>query len=98
MLSLIAKKGGMTIIKDEKGEEISTLTVTGWRMCIDYRRLNKNTKKDHFPLPFMDQLIERLSYHDFFCFLDGYPGFFQIPIHLSDQEKTHYFHMSIWDI
>ena len=57
-------------------------------MCIDYRRLNKYTKKDHFPLPFMDQMLERLSNHAFFCFLDGYSGFFQIPIHLSDQEKT----------
>ena len=57
-------------------------------MCIDYRRLNKNTKKDHFPLPFMDQMLERLSNHAFFCFLDGYSGFFQIPIHPSDQEKT----------
>ena len=85
---VVPKKGGMTIVKDDKGNDISTRTVTGWRMCIDYRRLNKATKKDHYPLPFMDQMLERLVGHSYFCFLDGYSGFFQIPIHPEDQEKT----------
>ena len=57
-------------------------------MCIDYRRLNTATKKDHYPLPFIDQMLERLAKHKFFCYLDGYSGFFQIPIHPDDQEKT----------
>jgi len=57
-------------------------------MCIDYRKLNKATRKDHFPLPFIDQMLERLAKHSHFCYLDGYSGFFQIPIHPSDQEKT----------
>ncbi|CAM8951355.1 unnamed protein product [Rhodiola kirilowii] len=57
-------------------------------MCIDFRKLNKATKKDHFPLPFIDQMLERLAKHDYFCYLDGYSGFFQIPIHPQDQEKT----------
>ncbi|CAM8923584.1 unnamed protein product [Rhodiola kirilowii] len=57
-------------------------------MCIDYRKLNKATLKDHFPLPFIDQILERLAKHKFFCYLDGYSGFFQIPIHPEDQEKT----------
>ena len=56
-------------------------------MCIDYRNLNKATRKDHFPLPFIDQLLERLAQHLFFYYLDGYYGFFQIPIHPEDQEK-----------
>jgi Reverse transcriptase (RNA-dependent DNA polymerase) len=56
-------------------------------MCIDYRRLNKATRKNHFPLPFIDQLLERLAKHSYFCYLDGYFGFFQIPIHPQDQEK-----------
>ena len=57
-------------------------------MCIDYRKLNKATRKDHFPLPFIDQLLERLAQHSFFCYLDGYSEFFQISIHPEDQEKT----------
>jgi hypothetical protein len=57
-------------------------------MCIDYRKLNKATKKDHFPLPFINEMLERLGNHAYFCFLDGYSGFMQIPIHLDDQHKT----------
>jgi hypothetical protein len=87
-VQVVPKKGGMTVIKNDKNELIPTRTVTGWRMCIDYRRLNVATKKDHFPLPFIDQMLERLANHKFFCYLDGYSGFFQIPIHPEDQEKT----------
>ena len=57
-------------------------------MCIGYRKLIKATRKDHFPLPFIDQMLERLAKHSHFCYLDGYSGFFQIPIHPKDQEKT----------
>ncbi|KAL0730269.1 hypothetical protein Bca4012_026362 [Brassica carinata] len=57
-------------------------------MCIDYRKLNSASRKDHFPLPFIDQMLETLANHPFYCFLDGYSGFFQIPIHPNDQEKT----------
>lgn len=46
------------MITNEKNELISTKTVTGWRMCIDYRRLNQATRKDYFPLSFMDQMIK----------------------------------------
>ena len=48
---------------NEKGEEVPTRLTTGWRVCIDYRRLNEVTRKDHFSLPFMDQLLERISGH-----------------------------------
>ena len=65
-----------------------TRLTTGWRVCIDYRRLNKVTRKDHFHLPFMDHLLERISGHPFYCFLDGYSGYFQIEIAAEDQEKT----------
>jgi len=50
-VQVVPKKGGMTIIKNDKDELISTRTVTRWRMCIDYRKLNDVTRKDHYPLP-----------------------------------------------
>jgi hypothetical protein len=84
----VPKKGGLTMVKNEKNELIPQRTVTGWRMCIDYRKLNKATKKDHFPLPFIDEMLERLASHTYFCFLDGYSGYMQIPIHPDDQHKT----------
>ena len=73
---------------NEKGEEMSTHLTTGWRVCIDYRRLNEVTRKDHFPLPFMDQLLERISGNPFYYFLDGYSRYFQIEIAVEDQEMT----------
>ncbi|CAA7041499.1 unnamed protein product [Microthlaspi erraticum] len=84
----VPKKGGITVIKNDKEELIPTRTIVGHRMCIDYRKLNSASRKDHFPLPFIDQMLERLANHPFYCFLDGYSGFFQIPIHPNDQEKT----------
>ncbi|CAA7035438.1 unnamed protein product [Microthlaspi erraticum] len=83
----VPKKGGITVIKNDKEELIPTRTIVGHRMCIDYRKLNSASRKDHFPLPFIDQMLERLANHPFYCFLDGYSGFFQIPIHPNDQEK-----------
>ena len=73
---------------NEKGEDIPTCLNIGWRVCINYRRLNAVTRKDHFPLPFIDQLLERISKHPFYCFLDGYSRYFQIEIVVEDQEKT----------
>nr|GFB22052.1 hypothetical protein [Tanacetum cinerariifolium] len=55
----VPKKGGMTVIKNDENELVPTRLVTGWRVCIDYRKLNEATRKDHFPLPFMDQMLER---------------------------------------
>ncbi|KAK1441342.1 hypothetical protein QVD17_07190 [Tagetes erecta] len=58
-VQVVPKKGGMTVVTNEKNELIPTRTVTGWRVCIDYRKLNDATRKDHFPLPFIDQMLER---------------------------------------
>nr|GEY21421.1 reverse transcriptase domain-containing protein [Tanacetum cinerariifolium] len=84
----VPKKGGFTVIENEENELIPTRLVTGWRVCIDYRKLNEATHKDHFPLPFMDQMLERLAGNEYYCFLDGFSGYFQIPIDPRDQEKT----------
>nr|GFA29145.1 reverse transcriptase domain-containing protein [Tanacetum cinerariifolium] len=84
----VPKKGGFTIVENAKNEIIPTYFVTGWRVCIDYRKLNEATRKDHFPLPFMDQMLERLEGNEYYYFLDGFSGYFQIPIDSKDQEKT----------
>nr|GEV66010.1 reverse transcriptase domain-containing protein [Tanacetum cinerariifolium] len=84
----VPKKGGMTVVANENNELIPTRLVTGWRVCIDYRKLNDATRKDYFSLPFMDQKLERLAGNEFYCFLDGFSGYFQIPIDPQDQEKT----------
>ena len=85
---MVPKKSRVTTMKNESGEDVPTLLTTGWRVCIDYRRLNEVARKDHFPLPFIDQLFKRVFGHPFYCFLDGYFGYFQIEIVAEDQEKT----------
>ncbi|XP_024958882.1 uncharacterized protein LOC112499837, partial [Cynara cardunculus var. scolymus] len=84
----VPKKGGVTVVPNEKNELIPTRTVIGWRICMDYRRPNKATQKDHFPLPFIDQMLDRLAEKEFYYFLDGYSGYNQISIAPDDQEKT----------
>ena len=69
---------------NEKNELIPIRTVTGWRVCMDYRKLNKATKKDHFPLLFIDQMLDRLAGKHYYCFLDGYLGYNQIAIAPED--------------
>ena len=85
---VVPKKGGFTVIINEKNELIPTRTVTGWRVCIDYRKLNTTTGKDHFPLPFIDPMLDRLAGPRNLCFLDGYSGYNKISIAPEDQEKT----------
>ncbi|GJZ92931.1 reverse transcriptase domain-containing protein [Tanacetum coccineum] len=84
----VPKKGGITVVTNEKDKLVPTRTVMGWRVCIDYRKLNEATTKDHFPLPLMDQMIERLTGNKYFCFLDSFSRYFQIPVDPMDQEKT----------
>nr|GEW98548.1 reverse transcriptase domain-containing protein [Tanacetum cinerariifolium] len=84
----VPKKGGFTVVANEENELIPTRLVTGWRVCIDYRKLNEATRKDHFPLPFMNQMLERVAGNEYYFFLYGFFGYFQIPIDPRDQEKT----------
>nr|GEX99812.1 reverse transcriptase domain-containing protein [Tanacetum cinerariifolium] len=80
--------GGFTVVENDDNELTPTRLVMGWCVCIDYHKLNEATRKDHFPLPFMDQMLERLAGNQYYCFLDGFSGYFQIPINQKDQEKT----------
>ena len=57
-------------------------------MCIDYRKLNTATRKDQYPLPFINQMLDKLARHSHYCFLDGYSGYNQIAIAPEDQEKS----------
>nr|GEV60412.1 reverse transcriptase domain-containing protein [Tanacetum cinerariifolium] len=88
LVHYVPKKGGFIVVENEENELILTRLVTGWRVCINYRMLNEATRKDHFPIPFMDQMLERLAGNEYYCFLDGFLGYFKIPINLKDQEKT----------
>jgi hypothetical protein len=85
-VQVVTKKGRMTVIHNEKNELIPQWTVTSWRMCIDYRKLNKATRKGHFSLPFIDEILERLANHSF-CYLDGYSSYHHILIHPNNQSK-----------
>ncbi|KAH9704903.1 hypothetical protein KPL70_011654 [Citrus sinensis] len=87
-VQVVPKKSGVTVVTNADNELIPTRVTTGWRVCIDYRKLNSVTHKDHFPLPFIDQMLDRLAGHEFYYFLDGYSGYNQIPIAPKDQEKT----------
>ena len=85
---VVPKNGGFTIIKNEKNELIFARTMTGVRVCIDYRKLNTATKNYHYPLPFIDQMLDRLAGHPHYYFLDGYSIYNHIVIATEDQEKT----------
>ncbi|GJW76748.1 reverse transcriptase domain-containing protein [Tanacetum coccineum] len=88
LVHCVPKKGGMAVVTNEKNELVPIRTVTGWRVCMDYRKLNEATRKDHFPLSFMDQMLKRLAGNEFFCFLDEFSEYFHIPIEPANQEKT----------
>nr|GEX97457.1 reverse transcriptase domain-containing protein [Tanacetum cinerariifolium] len=80
----VPKKGGITVVTNENDELVPTRTVTGWQVSIDYHKLNEATAKDHFPMSFMDQMLKRLAGNKYFCFVDGFSGYFQIPIDHMD--------------
>jgi len=87
LVQVVPKKSRVTVITNENNELVPTHIQTGWQVFIDYRKLNSITRKDHFPLPFIDQILEHLAGHAYYSFLDGYSGYNQIPIAREDQEK-----------
>jgi hypothetical protein len=76
------------VVENVAGELIPQCTTIGWRVCIDYQKLNSHTRKDHFPLPFIDQILERLAGQSYYCFLDGYSGYNQVAVDPQDYEMT----------
>jgi hypothetical protein len=86
-INVVPKRAGVTVVQNKDGELVPTRVQSGWRVCIDYRKLNTATKKDHFPLPFIDQMVERLAGHEYYCSLDGYFGYNQVLVDPEDQEK-----------
>jgi len=88
LVQVVPKRTGITVIRNNKNELVPTRVQSGWRVCIDYRKLNATTRKDYFPLSFLDQMLERFARHSFYCFLDECSGCTQISIAPEDQEKT----------
>ena len=81
---VVPKKGGTIVIKTANNALLLSRTMTGWRIFLDYRKLNKKSRKDHFPLPFMNQMLDRLVGCEYYYFLDGYSSYNQITIILED--------------
>ncbi|XP_068329671.1 uncharacterized protein [Pyrus communis] len=87
-VQVVPKRSGVTVVKNEASELVPTRVQNSWRVCTDYRKINNTTRKDHFPVPFIDQMLERLASHSHYCFLNGYSGYNQIAVDPEDQEKT----------
>ncbi|MDF3587758.1 reverse transcriptase family protein, partial [Enterobacter hormaechei] len=87
---VVPKKSGIIVVANKQGILVPTRATTGCRVrvCIYYRKLNSKTRKDHFPLPYIDQILDRLAGQSYYCFLDGYSGYNQIAVYPEDQEKT----------
>jgi hypothetical protein len=86
-IHVVPKQDGVTVVQNKEAELVPTRVQSGWRVRIDYHKLNTATRKNHFPLPFIDQMVERLAGHEYYCFLDGYSGYNQVPVDPKDQEK-----------
>ena len=85
---VMPKKSGITVVQNDADKLVPTRIQTGWQVCINYRKLNVATRKDYFSLLFINHIVERLARHGYYCFLDEYSDYNQIPIALEDQEKT----------
>ncbi|RDY07768.1 hypothetical protein CR513_08073, partial [Mucuna pruriens] len=85
-MQVVPKKSGMNVMKNQQDELVAMRIQNSSRVCIDYRRLNQETHKDHFPLPFIDQVLEKLSGKSHYCFLDGFFGYMQI--HIAPEINT----------
>ena len=80
----VTKKGGMIVVPDKRNELLPMRLLTGWRICMDYRKLKAWTEKNHFPMPFINHMLDKLAGKCFYCFLDGYSGYNKFSITLED--------------
>jgi hypothetical protein len=87
-IHVVPKWAEVTVVQNKDGELVPTRIQSGWRVCIDYPKLNTAIRKDHFSLPFIDQMVKRLAGHEYYCFFDGYSGYNQVSVDPEDQEKT----------
>ena len=83
-IPVVPMRAGLTVVKNKDDELVPTRVQLGWRVCIDYRKLNASTRKDHFPLLFIDQMVEQVAGHNYYCFLDGYSRYKQVPMDPED--------------
>ncbi|RDX74358.1 hypothetical protein CR513_45911, partial [Mucuna pruriens] len=88
LVQVVPKKSGMIIMKNQHDELVPMRIQNSWQVCIDYKKLNQVTRKDHFPLPLINQVLEKLAGKSHYCFLDGFSGYMQIYIAPKDQHKT----------
>ena len=88
-IHVVPKNGGIIILCGKNDEMIPSRVVVGWRVCIDYRKLNAAIRNDHFFLPFLDKILERLAEYDFYCFLDCFSGYNQIIIAPKKSRENH---------
>jgi hypothetical protein len=88
-IHVVPKWVGLTVVKNQDNELVPTRIQSRWRVCIDYCKLNATTRKDHFPLPFIDQMVERLAGHEYYYFLDGYSGYNQVPVDPKTRRRLH---------
>ncbi|KAL3500318.1 hypothetical protein ACH5RR_039411 [Cinchona calisaya] len=79
---------GLNVVQNQEHKLLATRMANAWRICVVYHKLNLATRKHHFPLPFMDQILEHLASISYYGFLDSYSGYHQIVIAPEDQEKT----------
>ena len=93
LTQVVPKKSGITVVKMIREKKFLHVSLQVGGCVLITRKLNAVTRKDHFPLPFIDQVLKRVFGHHFYCFLDGYSGYFQIEIDVED-----HFHMSIWNL
>jgi len=80
LVHVVPKKTSLTLVPNEQNKLVPIRVQNGWRMCINFRKLNVTTRKDHFAILFINEMLEILAGKSFFYFLDGFSSYYQIVI------------------